>query len=524
MSIYDDPTDAAALGMMAAFHANRNPEKVAVVSHAGKLSYADLNTQANRLVRALRARGIKAGDALALVCSNRGEFIVAMQACSRAGLRLTPINWHLTGDEIGYIVDNCEAKVLVCDQRFAEPGQRAAALSPNASIRLAIDGGIEGFEDYATFIGDESGDDIDDPILGGNMLYTSGTTGRPKGVYREPVPGAQPGLGVSIRESALFDAATDMALVTGPAYHAAPFGINIMIPIVSGVGVVLMDKWDAEETLALIDRHRATHTHMVATMFHRMLALPASVREKYDLSSMRWIIHGAAPCPIHVKRAMIDWFGPVLFEYYAATEGGNFFIDSATWLNKPGSVGRGSSEQTVRILNEAGEDMPTGESGTVYFEAPREGRFQYFKAPEKTDEAYRGDYFTMGDIGYFDEDGYLFLSGRSAETIISGGVNIYPQEIDDVLMRHPDVHEVCTIGIPDDEWGESILTVIELRDGVRGDEHLTDRLIAFAREHLPGFKVPRRIEFAKDLPRMPTGKIQRHKVRAAYWEAAGRSI
>ncbi len=523
-TLYKDPMAAGACGMMLAFHANANPDKPAVISPFGDMTFARLNGQANRLVRALRARGIKSGDAVALVCGNRAEFISVMQACLRSGIRLTPINWHLTGDEIGYIVDNCEAKVFIAEGRFGATISAAAALAKNATIKLSIDGHIDGFEDFAEFVATAGPDDISDPTLGGSMLYTSGTTGRPKGVFRVPVPGDQPALGIAIRDTAKFNPADDIALLTGPAYHAAPFAINISLPLASGLGIIMMDKWDAEQTLRLIDQHKATHTHMVATMFHRLLRLPEEVRAKYDLSSMRWLIHGAAPCPVHVKQAMIDWLGPVVYEYYAATEGGNFFIDSHQWLKKPGSVGQPAGQQRVVVMNERGDELAPNESGTVYFEAPTAGRFEYFKAPEKTEEAYRNNFFTMGDIGYFDTDGYLFLSGRNAETIISGGVNIYPQEIDDILLQHPDVHEVCTIGIPDDEWGESVLSVVETKAGVTNSDALGDSLLAFAKERLPGFKTPRRIDFGDDLPRMPTGKIQRHKVRAKYWEQAGRKI
>ena len=523
-NIYADPMIATANGMGVAFHANLTPESQAIISSHGDLTFSELNQQANQLVHALREAGISAGDAIALVCSNRGEFVVITQACLRAGLRLTPINWHLSGEEIGYIVNDCEAKVLIAEGRFAQSSALALNHAPRATIRLTIGDSIEGFADYYAYIKEVSGEDIADPILGGSMLYTSGTTGRPKGVFRNPIPGHQPALGIILRESAQLIPQTDLALLTGPAYHAAPFTININLPLAAGVGVVMMDKWDAQETLALIERHRVTHTHMVATMFHRILGLPENIRSKYDLSSLRWLIHGAAPCPVPLKKAMIDWLGPVIYEYYAATEGGNCFIDSPTWLQKPGSVGRPWGDQRVVVMDNVGNVLPAGEAGTVYFEAHSQERFEYFKAPEKTAEAYRGDYFTMGDIGYFDEEGYLFLSGRSAETLISGGVNIYPQEIDNILLQHPLVREVCTVGVPSEEWGESVLSVVELNEGVEPTPELAETLLSFAKERLPGFKTPRGIDFSRDLPRMPTGKIQRHKVREPYWSDTGRLL
>jgi long-chain acyl-CoA synthetase len=287
----------------------------------------------------------------------------------------------------------------------------------------------------------------------------------------------------------------------------------------------MMDRWDAEETLRLIEEYAITHTHMVATMFHRLLQLPEAVRGSYDLSSLKFVIHGAAPCPVHVKHAIIEWFGPIIFEYYAATEGGNnFLIDSETWLQKPGSVGRAPDPERTRILDDDGVAVAQGESGFIYFHAPEVGRFEYFKAQQKTSESYRGDWFTLGDIGYFDEDGFLFLSGRSAETIISGGVNIYPQEIDAELLKHPDVTDVCTVGVPSEEWGEEVKSVVQLKASSSASAELAESIMAFARDRLPGFKCPRSVDFADALPRLPSGKIQRRHVRAPYWEGRDKQI
>jgi long-chain acyl-CoA synthetase len=292
-----------------------------------------------------------------------------------------------------------------------------------------------------------------------------------------------------------------------------------------GVGVVFMDKWDAEETLRLVAQHRVTHTHMVATMFHRLLQLTDDVRSGYDLSSLRFVLHGAAPTPVHEKRAMIEWLGPVIYEYYAATEGGgNYFVTAEEWMRKPGTVGRSPTPELTRILDDDGNEVAQGQSGTLYFKAPDVGRFEYFKAPEKTSQSYRGDWFTLGDMGYLDADGYLFLNGRNAETIISGGVNIYPQEIDAELLKHPAVVDVCTVGVPNDEWGEEVKSVVQLEDGRVGTPELAAELIAFARSRLPGFKTPRSIDFVSDLPRLPSGKIQRRHVRAPYWAGRARQI
>ena len=517
------PEEAAASGMVLALHAQLAPQRMAVASAAGTRSFGELNARANQLVRALRARGVAPGAGVALLCSNRPEFVETMAACQRGGYRITPINWHLTGKEIGYIVDDCEAEAFLADARFGANAIEAAALAPGARVKLAIGGAIDGFEPYEAAVEGQAGGNLSDPQLGSQMLYTSGTTGHPKGVYRRTPPGPSPLL-EKLRETAAFKPGEDAALVTGPLYHAAPLALNLLFPLASGVGTVLMDKWDAEETLALIEKHRITHTHVVPTMMHRMAGLPKAVREKYDLSSLRWMLHGAAPCPVHVKEETIAWLGPVVFEYYAATEGGGVFIGPEEWLEKKGSVGRALPGVTVSIQDEAGRELPVGETGTVYFKAPDVGRFEYFKAPEKTEGAYRGSYFTMGDMGYIDEDGFIFLTGRSAELIISGGVNIYPAEIDQELLQHPAVADVATIGVPNEEWGEEVKAVVQVKEGIHAGPELAQELLAFAANRLPGFKRPRSIDFAEDLPRLPTGKIVRRQVRAPYWPVKGKSI
>ena len=516
---------AALRGMSIAFHAGEEPDRLAIESMFGRRSYGELNANANRLARALRAVGVGEDDGVALLCRNRPEFAEAYAAALRTGARITPINWHLMPEEVTYIVENCEAKVLLADSAFDQAALAAKHGSSHLLEGIAIGGPIEGFDAYDAVLAPQDDSNIDDPVLGFGMLYTSGTTGHPKGVYRKPTRPPTPSpLLEEVRASMAMRPGEDVALVTGPLYHAAPLGLNFAIPIGAGVGCVLQDRWDAEQTLELIERHQITHTHMVATMFHRILHLPEEVRGRYDLSSLRWLVHGAAPTPQHIKRKMIDWLGPVLWEYYAATEGGSYWIGSEEWLSKPGSVGRPIEGTEAILLDDDGERVAQGDTGTVYFRAPDTGRFVYFKAPEKTAKAYRGDYYTMGDMGYLDQDGYLFLNGRSAETIISGGVNIYPQEIDDVLHQHPAVHEVCTIGVPNEEWGESVKSVIELKPGFEISEELSEELLQFAREHLPDYKRPRSIDFDTDLPRMPTGKIQRHKVRSRYWQGRESSI
>ncbi|MEM7219852.1 MAG: AMP-binding protein [Pseudomonadota bacterium] len=507
--------DAGDRGMAVAWHAARRPDEMAVASRFGSRTFAELNARANQLAHRLREAGLHSNDAIAIVMRNRPEFIEAMCAAYRIGLRFTPINFHLQGDEIGYIVDNCEAKAFIADATLGGPPIEALASAPGASLRLSVGGPLAGFDALDDWLAGVPETDVADPELGNRMLYTSGTTGRPKGVYRREAI-AEPPQWEDVAPAG-YRAAGDRNLCTGPAYHAAPLAIDINRPLNAGAGIVMMDKWDAEETLALIEQHRITHCHMVATMFHRLLALPDDVRNRYDISSLRYVVHGAAPCPVHVKRAMIDWFGPIIWEYYAATEGGGgFLIGSEEWLTKPGTVGRPGPEFDNRILDDDGNEVGANVVGTIYMRAPERGQFEYFNDSEKTGKSYRDGYFTLGDMGYFDADGYLFLTGRSAELIISGGVNIYPQEVDSAIQSHPAVLDLCTVGVPNDEWGEEVLTVVQIHPGHVADDALAAELISWARERLAHFKCPRRVLFADDLPRLPSGKIQRRHVRDAY--------
>jgi long-chain acyl-CoA synthetase len=504
--------EAAKVGMVAAHWAAIQPDEAAIVSPHGDRTFAELNANANRLVRALRARGVTAGDSVALMVSNRPEFAEVVAAGNRAGLRFTPINWHLTADEAAYIVGDCEARVFVADARFAAVAAAAAERVPGATVRLAVGGEVEGFEPYDLALAGEDGGDIDDPELGRSMLYTSGTTGRPKGVHRAETPPTS-GLG---RLFGLVPGES-MHLCTGPVYHAAPLAFSLAGPLNAGVGVVLMDGWSPAETLRLVAEHRITHSHMVPTMFHRLLALPDEVKATADVSSLRMVIHGAAPCPVSVKAAIIDWWGPVLLEYYAATEGVGTFVTSQDWLTRPGTVGKPATPDHIRIVDPvSGDEMPTGEVGTVYLKAPAVGRFDYFGDPGKTESSYLGDYYTMGDVGYLDEDGYLFLTDRSADLIISGGVNVYPAEVEAELLGHAAVADAAVIGVPDPEWGEMVVAVVELRDGESPSDDLAAELIAHTRAGLAGFKCPRRVDFVEHLPRTDSGKLYKRRLRDEY--------
>ena len=484
------------------------PDVTAIVSTLGRRTFRELDANANRLARALGRRGLGPGDAVALISGNRPEFAEVFFACQRSGLRLTPVNWHLTSDEAGYIVADCEAKAIIADHAVGELARASLAAAPGCSVALAYGGTVESFERYEDALAAEAPDALEEPTRGGTMLYTSGTTGRPKGVYR-PTP-ASP---VLVNLYGYAEAGGDVHLCTGPLYHAAPLAFSMSIPLAFGATVVVMDAWDAERALQLIDEHKVTHTHMVPTMFHRLLSLPEDRRRAYDVSSVRHVLHGAAPCPVPVKHRIIEWFGPVVVEYYAATEGVGSFVDAATWLQRPGTVGLPITPEQVVVGDEEGTALPPGEIGLIYLRAPEGQRFSYFKDDAKTESAYRGNYFTLGDVGYLDEDGYLYLTDRSANLIISGGVNIYPAEVDGILLEHPAVADAATIGVPSDEWGEEVLSIVELQHGIAPSDALAEELVGFCRARLAHFKCPRKVEFIGVLPRQDNGKIYKRLLR-----------
>jgi long-chain acyl-CoA synthetase len=511
--ILERQSAAAANGMSASLWAEVHGDKIAVYDPIGTRTFRQINEAANKVVRLLRERGLKEGDAVALLCSNRAEFIEVLAACRRGGYRLTPVNWHLSVDEAEYIINDCDAKALFAETRYPAATQ---SKTPHVTLKVSIGDDAEGFEPYVKLLGEFDGSDITDPTLGSQMLYTSGTTGRPKGVFRRNAAGM---MMANVAEP------DDVQLCAGPAYHAAPLAFDVGASMIMGIPLVFIDRWDSEAVLRTIQHYKVTRAHLVPIMFQRLLNLPEDVRKKYDVSSLRYIIHGAAPCPPEVKKAMIDWVGPIINEYYAGSEGGaGFVVSSEEWLTKPGTVGKLPDPTALRILDDDGNDVPQGEPGTLYFRVSPIAPFEYYKDPAKTAAAHRDGYFTLGDVGYLDEDGYLFLTGRTAECIISGGVNIYPQEIDNELIKHPAVEDACTIGVPNDEWGEEVKSVLTLNPGHVASPELAADIQKFARERLAGFKVPRTIEFVDELPRNPAGKIQRKKVREPYWAGRARQI
>jgi long-chain acyl-CoA synthetase len=510
---------AAATGTVIALWASMQPDAPAIRSAHGDRTYAELNARTNQLARALRTRGVGPGDSLTLISGNRPEFVETLYAAQRSGLRLTPVNWHLTADEINYILRDSGAAAVVVDGRFVDTvAQALDGVAPRAL--LVVDGSAPGFEDYEQALAPESPEDLEDPVLGSTMAYTSGTTGRPKGVYRaQAAPAGASELATLVAQASGYVAGQDLNLVTGPLYHSAPLLFSLSMPLLRGAGVVLMDKWDAEETLRLIEQHRITHTHLVPTMFHRMISLPQEVKDRYDVSSLRNIWHGAAPCPVPVKQALMDWLGPIAWEYYAATEGFGSVVSPQEWLQRPGTVGHPTPGH-IRILDEAGEDLPAGVPGTIYLKAPDTGRFVYLGDEAKTSSSYKGDYFTLGDVGYLDEEGWLFLTDRSVDLIISGGVNVYPAEVEAVLITHPSVGDVGVIGVPDPEWGESVKAVVELQPGYTASDALAEELKAWTRDRLAHFKCPRTVDFVDELPRTPSGKLSKRNLRESFRQQA----
>ncbi len=517
-------TDLPPLGFWAI--ASKDPDRLALVDPEGATyTYGELDARANRAANGLRALGLRRGDGVAIVLPNVVEFIELYLATMQTGLYLTCINFHLTGPEIAYIVNDSESKVLVISERFTPAALAAATeIDVTPERRFAL-GTIDGYRPYAELTDGQPTTPPPDRSPGTAMLYTSGTTGRPKGV-RRTLPEGDPNdaAAMSSMLSMLFEITPGPGahLVAGPLYHAAPiaFGTGALN---LGQTMVLMDKWAPEDTLRLIEEWQVTTTHMVPTMFHRLLSLPDDVRARYDTSSLQSVIHAAAPCPVDVKRRMLEWWGPVIYEYYAATEGGGTYVKPKDWLEHPGTVGQPFPGAAVKIYDDEGNELPPGEVGTVYMGTPL-GSFEYYKDPEKTQSSRRNGLFTVGDMGYLDPDGWLFLSDRKADMIISGGVNIYPAEIEAALLEHPAVADAAVFGIPDDEWGEQVKAVVQLKDPSAASDAMAQELSTFCRGRLAGYKCPRSIDFRDELPRYPTGKLYKRLLRDEYWKDRDKAI
>jgi long-chain acyl-CoA synthetase len=508
--------------------AQEEPSTLGVVDPDGReISRDHLLALSNRMVHGLRSLGLSAGDGIAVCLPNSIETVALYLAAMQAGWYFTPMNWHLVGPEIAYIVGDCECKVFVAHERFATEAEKARGEIELPDDGLVAVGDVAGFRTLADLIAGQPDDLPADRQAGAPMHYTSGTTGRPKGV-RRPLSGADPDEMAALTTGllSLFGIKPgdgNVHICGSPLYHTAVL-IFAASSMHFGHPVVLMDRWDPEEMLRLIERYRVTHSHMVPTQFHRLLALPDEVKARYDVSSLRTMIHAAAPCPIETKRQMLDWWGPVIYEYYAATEGGGTLVTPEEWLRKPGTVGRPWPTSEIRILDDAGNELPAGEVGIVYMKMPATAQFEYFKDKQKTHENRHGEFFTVGDVGYLDEDGYLFLRDRKSDMIISGGVNIYPAEIESVLVTHPAVRDAAVFGIPHDDWGEEIKAVVETEDGVDDGPGLADELLQHCAGQLAKFKLPRSIDFIEEMPRDPNGKLYKRRLRDPYWEGRQQAI
>jgi len=482
------------------------------------VTFAELDDRSRRFAGALRARGLGPAAHVAILMENNRAYLEVAWAAQRSGLYYTAINSHLTPAEVQYILDDSGATALVSSPAMA--GVVAGLDLSRVPVRVSAMGDLPGFERYGDVLaGGQPGDPADE-AEGREMLYSSGTTGRPKGV-RKALPGTAFGdpasAPVQIAEgiSAFGGKAGSVYLSPAPMYHAAPIVYSMSMQRL-GATVVVMEKFDPRQCLELIERYRVTHAQFVPTMFVRMLRLPAEERQQYDLSSLQMAVHAAAPCPVPVKRQMIEWWGPIIHEYYSGTEDiGSTFITSEEWIGHPGSVGKPAGE--CHIVGDDGELLPTGQAGVVYFGGGRE--FEYHNDPEKTasitnDKGWR----TLGDIGYLDDDGYLYLTDRKAHMIIAGGVNIYPQEAENVLAAHPAVVDVAVIGVPDPDMGEAVKAVVQVADGFTAGPELEQALLGHCRIELAAYKCPRSIDFVEELPRDPNGKLYKRRLREQYWE------
>jgi long-chain acyl-CoA synthetase len=507
-------------------YAELTPDAPAIImgSSGEIVTYAQLEERSVRFARALRSHGLKPADHIAIMMENNRQFLEITWAAQRSGLYYTAINIHLRPGEVQYILDDCGAAALVASSAMTDV-MRALDLSALA-IRVSAAGDIAGFERYEDLLTSASSHPLVDECEGREMLYSSGTTGRPKGV-RKQLPGTALGDGASapvqiaqgLRDRGVGPGS--VYLSPAPLYHGAPLVSSMSTHRVGG-SVVVMERFDPRQCLELIERYRVKQAQFVPTMFVRMRRLPKDDREGYDLSSLEYVVHAAAPCPVAVKREMLEWWGPIIHEYYSGTEDiGTAYISPEEWMAHPGSVRRPMNE--CHIVGEDGEELPAGEAGLVYFAGGRP--FEYHNDPGKTASVTNGrGWRTLGDIGYLDGDGYLFLTDRQAHMIISGGVNIYPQEAENVLGGHPAVADVAVIGVPDAEMGEAVKAVVQAVDQPAAGKELESELLAYCRSELATYKCPRSIDFVDTLPRDDNGKLYKRLLRERYWEGHGSRV
>jgi len=498
-------------------HARTAPRSPALLTDGGAVSFGALYDRSQRVAAALHDAGLRRGDGVALVLPNRPEFFEITWGCQLSGLYYTAVNTHFTPDEVAYVIDDSEAKAVFVDASMAELGAHIREVNASVRVRLVVGGRLPGWRSYEEALAAAG---VAPPASDGSeMLYSSGTTGRPKAV-RRPLPlDGNGSWAQAVLEMALIHKygmqPSSVYLSPAPLYHAA--GVNYTMAVNRvGAASIMMAKFDAEAVLRLIETHRVTHAQFVPTMFVRMLKLPEAVRSRYDVSSLQCVIHAAAPCPVDVKHQMMDWFGPIIHEYYGGTEGfAGTTIGPQEWLAHPGSVGIPMT--AVHVVGEDGSELPVGESGELYFEGGPD--FEYFKDPAKTASVFndRG-WRTLGDMGYLDEDGYLYLTDRSTFMIVSGGVNIYPQEVENLLIMHPKLVDAAVFGVPNAEFGEEVKAVVQPVAGITPGAELEAELIEYCRASLATYKCPRTVEFDPELPRDPNGKLYKRRIRDRYWQ------
>jgi len=516
---------------LAAQMLEQRPDEIAMADESGSWTWRQVNERVNRLIHGLRGLGLEVGDPIALLSNNRHEFLEVNAAVSHGGWVLVPVNWHLVADEVAYILSDSGAKALVTESDFLDVATDAAKRTGAIDVKILLSGAkAEGWVDYEELLEGSLSDEPADQSGGGNMFYTSGTTGKPKGVRSTALRPGQPmenliaaiqGLGNLI--GIVPDAKT---LINSPLYHAGPYAAAALASALGGA-VLLRRKFDPVESLQLIQDEKIEQAYFVPTHFVRFLKLDDETKKRFDLSPLRNVWHTGAPCPPDVKRQIIDWWGPVLSEYYGASEGfgSGTFVTSEEWLRKPGTVGKPLPTCEVHILDENGKELGSGEVGQIWFKSLIGVDFEYAGAPDKTKDVHKEPgVYTYGDVGYLDEDGYLFLSDRKIDMIVSGGVNIYPAEIESVIITHPHVADVAVFGVPNEEFGEEVKVAVQLAPGHERTPELEAELKRFAKDKLAGYKNPRSWDFLEDFPRTPTGKLQKRLLRDPYWEGKARSI
>lgn len=496
-----------------------SPDQVAIVMSSGeRMTYGELVERSNRVAQVLYSAGLRRGDGIVIMVPNGPEFFVISWAAQRSGLYYTPVNIHLQFDEVRYIVEDSGSKALFIDASFGDLARELLQTTPGLELRVVLGGELEGYQGFDDLLAAVPNLGPPEPSHGTEMMYSSGTTGYPKAV-RRPLPGPEGSWSQAATLEALRErygmSEASIYLSPAPLYHSAPF-VFTMAGLQLGMTSIVMEHFDPVRTLELIQEYRVTHVQMVPTMFLRMLKLETAVRNRYDISSLKSAIHAAAPCPVEAKRQMLEWWGPIIWEYYAGTEGvGGTIIGPEEWLSHPGSVGRPLSP--VHIIGEDGNDLPVGESGAIYFEGGAE--FEYHNDPVKT-ASVRNEkgWRTLGDVGYLDEEGYLYLTDRASFMIVSGGVNIYPQEAENLLLLHPKVMDAAVFGVPNPEYGEEVKAVVKPVAWSEAGPELEGELIEHCRRSLAHYKCPRSIDFLLELPRDPNGKLYKRRLRDSYWQ------